>query len=315
METPFARSIPRKTGIAPDVHPRLRARTGFSLIELMIVVGLIALLATFLVIGIEKLNTNSKRQQTRLVFQNLQAMFADYDVSRRLPFGAGSLSPNVIQSQGLAKYLYLACPGNVTADMASSNDRTGNAVQLTRYFMAQLATTTNNSASLGKFSSRSLMTFVGQNATPSVWKYSTTYNVYDAATDSNGNVFIRTQIYLDPLGTNTVLEDGQENSSATASSTYVVNAPPNYFYWMPALVVPAAGTPLPTPVVLDAWGNPIIFVMGGVLGAPSSSSSGLLYAGGNAVQVSSPDYRPFFASAGPDGDFSKGDDNMYSFEK
>jgi hypothetical protein len=25
--------------------------------------------------------------------------------------------------------------------------------------------------------------------------------------------------------------------------------------------------------------------------------------------------RPFWASAGPDGDFAKGDDNIYSFEK
>ena len=31
--------------------------------------------------------------------------------------------------------------------------------------------------------------------------------------------------------------------------------------------------------------------------------------------IRSPDNRPFFASAGPDGDFSKGDDNLYSFEQ
>ena len=31
-------------------------------------------------------------------------------------------------------------------------------------------------------------------------------------------------------------------------------------------------------------------------------------------QIRSPDNRPFWASAGPDGDFRTGDDNMYSFE-
>ena len=31
--------------------------------------------------------------------------------------------------------------------------------------------------------------------------------------------------------------------------------------------------------------------------------------------IAAPNNRPFFASAGPDGDFSKGDDNIYSFEQ
>jgi hypothetical protein len=31
-------------------------------------------------------------------------------------------------------------------------------------------------------------------------------------------------------------------------------------------------------------------------------------------QIRSPDNRPFWASAGADGDFRTGDDNMYSFE-
>ena len=34
----------------------------------------------------------------------------------------------------------------------------------------------------------------------------------------------------------------------------------------------------------------------------------------SAAPVVSRTGRPFFASAGPDGDFSTGDDNVYSFE-
>ena len=37
--------------------------------------------------------------------------------------------------------------------------------------------------------------------------------------------------------------------------------------------------------------------------------------GANEIrQIRSPDNRPFWASAGPDGNFCTGDDNMYSFE-
>jgi hypothetical protein len=54
-------------------------------------------------------------------------------------------------------------------------------------------------------------------------------------------------------------------------------------------------------IPLDAWGNPIIFVPAGGL------------AGVHVDPVRSPDGRPFFASAGADGDFATGDDNLYSF--
>lgn len=61
----------------------------------------------------------------------------------------------------------------------------------------------------------------------------------------------------------------------------------------------------------DGWGNPIIFV-------PAGGIYDVLVAGQNRDinnPVKSPDGRPFFASAGPDGDFHTGDDNVYSFEQ
>jgi hypothetical protein len=77
-------------------------------------------------------------------------------------------------------------------------------------------------------------------------------------------------------------------------------------------------TPNITPLVLDAWGNPIIFVPGSGLivyskaGGHSDATKGYIY---QVVLIQSPDHKPFFASAGPDGDFSNGDDNIYSFEE
>ncbi len=72
------------------------------------------------------------------------------------------------------------------------------------------------------------------------------------------------------------------------------------------------------PLLLDGWGDPILFVPGqnpnpaappspwGLTGVTVNSTAG------NTVH--SPDGRPFFVSAGPDGDVSKGDDNIYSFQ-
>jgi hypothetical protein len=73
------------------------------------------------------------------------------------------------------------------------------------------------------------------------------------------------------------------------------------------------------PVVLDAWGNPIIFVPSGGLGGVTMANQPGTYivTSGGMIRVGDPlrpAVRPFFASAGPDGDFSKGDDNLYSFQ-
>lgn len=76
------------------------------------------------------------------------------------------------------------------------------------------------------------------------------------------------------------------------------------------------GTPLDPPVLLDAWNNPIIYVPATglqnvrVAGDLRNISSAGAYALNGTPP---PGARSFWASAGPDGDFSKGDDNVYSF--
>lgn len=75
-----------------------------------------------------------------------------------------------------------------------------------------------------------------------------------------------------------------------------------------------------TPLFLDAWGNPIIFVPASGLLVRSSVNKAHPNAYDQAdpdtvLLIQSPDKKPFWASAGPDGDFSSGDDNIYSFEQ
>jgi prepilin-type N-terminal cleavage/methylation domain-containing protein len=75
-----------------------------------------------------------------------------------------------------------------------------------------------------------------------------------------------------------------------------------------------------SPVLLDAWGVPIICVpaegLSGVrqAGQPYTITTVKRRASGEDATVLLPGARPFFVSAGPDGDFSTGDDNIYSFE-
>jgi prepilin-type N-terminal cleavage/methylation domain-containing protein len=73
-------------------------------------------------------------------------------------------------------------------------------------------------------------------------------------------------------------------------------------------------------VLIDGWGNPIIFVpptglrnvtIGGV--SDCTVRSDLIVRPGNPAPAN-PRGRGFWASAGPDGSFVKGDDNVYSFE-
>jgi len=87
-------------------------------------------------------------------------------------------------------------------------------------------------------------------------------------------------------------------------------------------------TSTPPVIFLDSWNNPILFVPASGLGTGANAVSvagkataplgavglGSLTVGQPTTIIKSSDNRPFWASAGPDGDFSTGDDNIYSFE-
>jgi prepilin-type N-terminal cleavage/methylation domain-containing protein len=82
---------------------------------------------------------------------------------------------------------------------------------------------------------------------------------------------------------------------------------------------------LNAPILLDGWKNPIIYVSaaGLVVNLPDSTTkmpakytvrtSGI-YPNKNPLPPITALDRPFFASAGPDGNFQNGDDNIYSFQ-
>jgi hypothetical protein len=220
---------------------------------------------------------------------------------------------------GETAYPYPDRQGFATTTSPPSPEPPGSAVSLTRDMVSLMQTMPVNAAAMGKMSASATMIFqygamsaVPQPYAPAPWALGTAYNVLDRVmyTDASGNVsyYVCIQAVL-------------SSQSIQVSNTS---------YWLPA-VVDVAGSPVSTvPVLLDGWGNPIIFVPSGILGVPLNTAnlnaqgkvipgSGAMESGtgGSAmpIQAKSPDGRPFWASAGPDGDFSLGDDNMYSFEK
>lgn len=67
------------------------------------------------------------------------------------------------------------------------------------------------------------------------------------------------------------------------------------------------------PVLLDGWGNPIIFVPAKGMNAKVGGTATLVVSShsGNSTDAAN---RPYFASAGPDANFMTADDNVYSFD-
>lgn len=81
---------------------------------------------------------------------------------------------------------------------------------------------------------------------------------------------------------------------------------------------PADKTVTDIPVILDAWGNPILFIPCHPNlvnpGNPDGGLSNVKLGNGQTGIIRPTDSRPFFASAGADGNVASGDDNVYSFE-
>ncbi len=295
--------------------PRLKRNLthAFSLIEILSVITIIGILSTLLIVGISHLKVSANRQQTHQLLQNCQALYNEYDATTHYHFDN----------------FPLPSPANVTADVETQyeaanptnpfGDRIGLMPVITRALFTQMRSMPNIRSGMDKFPSGRMFLPTTLNGGYIVyigvpWQVGLPYTPGTSAVNYTvPNSTLPTTSYM-CIHTNT-------GSDGTTSPS---NAPPDPTCWFSLLGDPNV------PIFLDAWGNPIIAVIGGTLGAVpngtqyngTGGASGFMYTypqPGNVqtrlqIQVTSPDKRLFFASAGPDGDFSKADDNLYSFD-
>ncbi len=222
-----------------------RRRSAFTLLEVLVVIGVILILISLAVIGFQVVERSAAANQTKVTLDNLNSMLAELEAtagSNALPtysyydpvlmksFPQPVIGIGITGPAGQAWEI-----GDVTSGQA---DRSGFIVQQTQGAMASLMRVPNNAKAIAAFPTSKILK------------------------DSNGN-------------------------------------------------------PYTIPVLLDGWGNPIIYVPRGGMIVYVTTGNGNTP---TQITVAGKANRPFFASAGPDGDFgartgatqAKGDDNIYS---
>ena len=266
---------------------RPMSRRGFTVIELLIVIAIILILVSLVIVGVRVLATSGRNNQTKTLLQTMSGVTAE------LKLKSPPTSSVFYSGTAAMPAMPMVSPGDVTADSGAGN-RTGSpAVLATASVMVQAMAIPDVQTALNSLPAAQLTQLPPPAARLWVWAPNAPYRVGDYVVVVNtGNSPPAPSLY----------------HCVNAPLTFPATVPPTADWasasWPPAL---AGSTRMP----LDAWGNPMIFVpAGGLAGVQLSSDSP-----GTYRTIVSPDGQPFWASAGPDGNFSTGDDNVYSFQK
>ena len=252
---------------SPSAAPR---RGGFSLVELLVVIGIIALLTAILTVGITSVRGKIADRSTKTRLEALDAMLAAYAQADAATGGAvgrqgAKRLPTVVQPLAGGDF-YSTVDGQVVANAATFS------VPAVAVPLAAPALTTDLTADPASARTQGVLA--------TLLRLPTNQKAFDALpTESKTGP-------VEPAGS-------------------LLN-----------LLTPTATTsPLAPPLLVDAFNHPILYV-------PPTGLTGMTYADGSTVTAGAPvgqaralvaaDGASFWASAGPDGSFAAGDDNVYS---
>ena len=278
-----------------------RRQDGFTLVEVLTAVAIIAVLVALVFLAFKYVGASAKGNRTTVSLQNLKNMWTEFEHSggRPIEYADAAGTPNGVYgdlywdpAKKLGKPLPLDSSNSGVSEGAAG--RFGEYTIRTQRVMRQLLST----PAIKK-------TFDG------LPKDSLLYVQYQSGVK-----------YV--VGDEVVVPRGKDQYDYYVCNIAPATAAPPGMGW--------GATDHHTPVVADGYGNPIWFIPRGGLGDTPNGVNLVSKGGGSydkpnqlivapgAVPNPTPPptkigKRPFFASAGEDGDFSKGDDNQYSFDQ
>lgn len=348
-----ANNSPDMTRSLPKLRTnrQLKQYQGFTAIELLVVIGILTVLAGIIFVAVSRVGRSAKENLTRATLANLQGMLADLEASggaRKQPelwlWTNGTAITRVNPVPGSANYPgfevdfwklpyrvggtsagtfdALASPADVRVDGVGSavNQRNGSiAIVNTALAMSIISKLSDNRTRLQALPQNQL--FIPEWSSGTIQMPGADLFV-GFGTDSSTALQYAPGVHL---------KYGQNQFVATSS--YPTGNPPPAPNATSGAWIDESKAQNPAPLLVDGWNNPIIFVPAtglrvrllngqktfdsadatqnyivispeGEVANNNSATAAVLRAG-----------RPFFASAGPDGDFTSGDDNIYSFEK
>jgi len=268
--------------IAPELRPASAAPSaGFTMIEIIVAITVILILAGILLVGLRSIAGSSQAGETRVLLENVRGMLDELDSKARLGARNRPLEWWVGPAGSPSVVQAQTQPEQVdfwhrTTDQDSIDPPRPRPIEAPGSVKPGANDRTKHPAVRNTAIAMAKLVSVPAN---------------------------RTKLDGIPAQRLLRLEDVAPNASDPVPATSLINE-----------------ATLP-PVVLDAWGNPIIFVpASGMIVTLNSIGGQRLITSSKVRQIPPTEYaaetdRPFFASAGPDGDFSSGDDNLYSFEQ
>ncbi len=295
------------------------ARAGssaFTLIEVLVVIGVIALLIAGLVFGAKYALDSMKAKSTKATLSSLQSVLdagQTAGIFKKQPIGMYNRGVPSAPPNGWVFF----------GSYSSSVNRTPDFWRLPDYFTQLSVNTQPVVLNTLSYSATSLGVGAGAVTPDAIDSWSTTdairntgialamlHGVPGAGTTLDGlpvssnlvpTYWNATSTYS--AGARVAYTPSSTSTGGTGTLIYVAlaNLPPN----TQPTGVTDSNWKVSYGTVLDSWGNPIIFV-------PTSGI--MVTANGTTKLIQSPSGNPFFASAGPDGNFAAGDDNLYSFD-
>jgi prepilin-type N-terminal cleavage/methylation domain-containing protein len=285
----------------------LRHRKGFTMLEMLVVIGVILLLVTIAVAAYSKMVNAMAVKATATNLENCRSMLAEFEqVTPMTGMGyfSGQPDPNFPYLGG---YFYNAADvkAGVTLDKTSPIDAADPS-------FAGVVTPPNRDQAPTRYPA----TTDGNQVMPPYMPATT------SSPKPQTNAVYNTACVMMYLAR--VPNIGAELKKLPSKS-FLLDPNGN------PIVLNNAGQSSPAPVMVDGWGNPIIFVPANGLKVFLTQGNSPKYVYGatpaNFVVRTSGTYdiknlpplkqtdRPFWAAAGPDANFATGDDNVYSFKQ